>query len=61
MTDGENKPLSSAAMSMQGSGGVLDALTEKLESWLHGFGLVSPQIFKHLPETLILVPQPGTT
>jgi hypothetical protein len=61
MTDGENKPLSSAAMSRQGLGGVLDAFTEKLECWLHGFGLVSPQTFMHLPETLILVPQPGTT
>jgi hypothetical protein len=61
MTDGENKPLSSAAMSRQGLGGVLDAFTEKLESWLQRSGGVRPQIFKHLPETLILVPQPGTT
>jgi hypothetical protein len=61
ITDGENKPLCLAAMSMQGYGGILDALTEKLESWLHGFGLVSPQTFKDLPETIILVPQPGTT
>ena len=61
MTDGENKPFSSAAMSTQGFGGVLDAPTEKLESWLHGFGLVSPQILNHLSETIILVPQSGTT
>ena len=61
MTDGENKPLSSSAMSTQGFGGVLDAVTEKLESWLHGFGLVSPQTFKGLSETIILVPQPVTT
>ena len=61
MTDGENKPFSSAAMSMQGSGGVLDAFTEKLESWLHGFGVVGQQILNDLPKTLILVPQPGTT
>jgi hypothetical protein len=56
MTDGENKTLSSAAMSTQGFGGVLDALTEKLESWLQGFGLVSPQTSKDLSETIILAP-----